>query len=117
MPKSCVCTVNRKLCQTLSDLVDCSPPGPSIDGIFQARIWSKLLFSHPGYLPHLGIESESLALAGGLLALHHQCSYGEDEWFLRILKILYDPGIPIQSLHSELKAGTPMFVRFNHKDG
>jgi len=27
-----------QLCPTLSDLMDCSPPGPSIHGIFQARV-------------------------------------------------------------------------------
>ena len=34
-------------CPTLSDLVDCSPPGSSIHGIFQARAleWGAIAFS------------------------------------------------------------------------
>ena len=34
-------------CQTLSDRVDCSPPGSSIHGIFQARVleWGAIAFS------------------------------------------------------------------------
>ena len=34
-------------CLTLSDLMDCSPPGSSIHGIFQARVleWGAIVFS------------------------------------------------------------------------
>ena len=34
-------------CPTLSDPVDCSPPGSSIHGIFQARVleWGAIVFS------------------------------------------------------------------------
>ena len=34
-------------CPTLSDPMDCSPPGPSIHGIFQARVleWGTIAFS------------------------------------------------------------------------
>ena len=36
-----------KLCTTLCDLVDCSPPGPSVHGILQAKIleWVAISFS------------------------------------------------------------------------
>ena len=36
-----------QLCQTLSDPMDCSPPGSSIHGIFQARVleWGAIAFS------------------------------------------------------------------------
>ena len=36
-----------QLCPTLSDPVDCSPPGSSIHGIFQARVldWGAIAFS------------------------------------------------------------------------
>ena len=48
--------------------MDCSPPGSSVYGIFQARILKWLAFPFPGYLPHPGIEpmvpAESPALAG-----------------------------------------------------
>ena len=34
-------------CPTLSDPMDCSPPGPSVHGIFQARVleWGAVAFS------------------------------------------------------------------------
>ena len=43
-------------CLTLSDHVDCSPPGSSAHGIFQARIleWGAIAFSDPGSIPGLG---------------------------------------------------------------
>ena len=53
---------------TLCSPVDWSPPGSSIHGIFQARIWIGLPFPIPGDLPHPGIQLASLespALAGG----------------------------------------------------
>ena len=36
-------------CQTLCDPLDCSPPGSSVHGIFQARVleWSAITFSWP----------------------------------------------------------------------
>ena len=36
-----------QLCPTLSDPMDCSPPGSSIHGIFQARVleWGTIVFS------------------------------------------------------------------------
>ena len=36
-----------QLCATLSDPMDCSPPGSSISGIFQARVleWVAIAFS------------------------------------------------------------------------
>ena len=35
-------------CPTLSDPMDCSPPGSSVHGIFQARVleWGAIAFSH-----------------------------------------------------------------------
>ena len=39
-------------CPTLSDLMDCGPPGCSIHGIFQARVleWDVIAFSEPAPL-------------------------------------------------------------------
>ena len=41
-------------CQTLSDPIDCSPPGSSVHGIFQARVleWGAMAFSEKiwGYI-------------------------------------------------------------------
>ena len=47
---------------TLYDPMDCSPPGSSIHGIFQARVLSGLPFPSPGDLPNPGITPESPAL-------------------------------------------------------
>ena len=49
-------------CPTLCRSMDCSPPGSSVHGIFQAGIWSGLPFSSPGDLPKPGIEPGSPAL-------------------------------------------------------
>ena len=53
-----------QLCLTPSDPMDCSPPGSSIHGIFQARVleWGAIAFSlKPPYdppIPLLGIYPE-----------------------------------------------------------
>ena len=52
--------------------MDCSLPGSSVQGIFQAIILDGLPFSSPGDLPNAGIKPgfpASPALAGGLLLL------------------------------------------------
>ena len=40
-------------CPTLSDPMDCSPPGSSVHGIFQARVleWGAIAFSDRTWLP------------------------------------------------------------------
>ena len=45
-----------QLCPTLSNHMDCSPPGSSVHGIFQARVleWGAIAFSG-GWCLHLGI--------------------------------------------------------------
>ena len=40
---------------------DCSPPGSSVHGIFQARTLEWLPFPTPGDLPDTGIKPTSLA--------------------------------------------------------
>ena len=54
-------------CPTLSDPMDCSPPGSSIHGIFQARVleWGAIAFSattptasHLNYLPDRDADTE-----------------------------------------------------------
>ena len=47
--------------------MDCSPPGSSVHGILQARIWSGLPFPSPGDLPNPGIEPKSPALKANSL--------------------------------------------------
>ena len=51
-------------CLTLSDLMDCSPPGSSVHGIFQARVleWGAIAFSKtPGVTGKfgLGVQNEA----------------------------------------------------------
>ena len=43
----CVHAQSLQSCPTLSDPMDCSPPGSSIHGIFQARVleWDAIAFS------------------------------------------------------------------------
>ena len=57
---------------TLYDPMDCSPPGSSIHGIFQARVLSGLPFPSPGDLPNPGIKPESPALQADSLLLSCQ---------------------------------------------
>ena len=54
----CACAV-AQLCPTLCNAMDCSLPGSSVHGIFQARSLDGLLFPSPGDLPDPGIEPMS----------------------------------------------------------
>ena len=67
----CVCVhAHAQLYLTLCNLMDCSLPGSSVHGIFQARILQWVLFPPPGDLPNSGTESMSPAapaLAGEFL--------------------------------------------------
>ena len=56
---SCCCHLVAKLCLTLCDSMDCSPPGFFAHGIFQQQYGSGLPFPSLGDLPNLGIKSES----------------------------------------------------------
>ena len=61
----CVCV---QLCPTIYDPLDCSPPGSSDYGIFQARILERVVISSSRNFPDPGIEPASLVslvLAGG----------------------------------------------------
>ena len=51
-------------CLTLCDPMDCSPPGSSVHGIFQARIlkWIAIPFSKGSSQPNPGIEPTSPVL-------------------------------------------------------
>ena len=54
-----------QLCPILCDLINCSPPGSSVYGIFQARILEWVAISFSEDLHNQAIELESSALAGG----------------------------------------------------
>ena len=51
-----------QLCPTLCNLIDCSLPGSSIHGIFQARVLEWVAISFSKDLPDPGIEAGSPAL-------------------------------------------------------
>ena len=54
-------------CLTLCNLMNCSLPGSSIHGIFQARILEWVAISSPGDLPNPGIEPRSPSLQADTL--------------------------------------------------
>ena len=58
MMKAIVCAQS---CLTLRDPMDCSPPGPFVHGILQARILEWVAFPPLGDLPDPGIKHVSLA--------------------------------------------------------
>ena len=54
-------------CPTLCDPMDCSLPGSSFHGIFQARVLEWVAIPSPGNLPDPGIEPRSPALQADTL--------------------------------------------------
>ena len=74
----------------LCDPMDCSHPGSSVHGIFQARILEWLPIPTPGDLPNPGIEPRSPALQADSLPLSHQgspffCSISINTYKLRLI--------------------------------
>ena len=61
---NCCCLV-AKSCLTFFDPMNCSPPGSSAHGTFQARILEWVAFPSPGELLDPGMELRYPALAGG----------------------------------------------------
>ena len=59
LPTCCLVT---KLCPTVFNPKDCSPPGSTVHAILQARILQWVAISFSRDLPDPGIESGSLAL-------------------------------------------------------
>ena len=56
------CSASHSVMSNSCTLLDCSPPGSSVHGIFQARILEWVAFPSPVDLPDSGIEPRSLAL-------------------------------------------------------
>ena len=56
-------------CQTLSDLMDCSPPGSSVHEIFQARVleWGAIAFSVNIVFLHVLLRNEVMTVISLLL--------------------------------------------------
>ena len=61
---STLCMHGKSLqsCPILCNPMDCSLPGSSVHGIFQAEYWSGLPFPSPGDLPNPRVKPESPAL-------------------------------------------------------
>ena len=79
-----------QLCLTLCNPIDCSPPGSSVYGIFQARTlyWSRFPFPPPGDPPNPETEPASLmspALAAGFFTTKPP---GKTSWNKRTTQIL-----------------------------
>ena len=67
--------------------MDCRPPGSSVHGILQARIWNGWPFPPPGDLPNPGIKLVSPispALAGGFFTTE---PHGKPLLFLQVWPI------------------------------
>ena len=60
----CMCSIAQS-CPILCYPMDCSLPGSSVHGIFQARILKQVAISFAGFLPDPGIKPASPALADG----------------------------------------------------
>ena len=75
----CVCSV-AKLCLTLCDPMDCSPPGSSVHGIFHARIleWVAISSSRGSCLP---MDRAHVSCTGKQI-LYHWATW-EAQWLLR----------------------------------
>ena len=58
----CVCVLIAQLCPTLCDPMDCSPPGPSVHGVLQARILEWVAIPSSRGSPQPEIESGSPTL-------------------------------------------------------
>ena len=63
----CLYVLVTQSCLTLCYPMDCSPPGSSVHGIYQARIWVGLPFPSPGDLLNPGTEPRSPALQADAL--------------------------------------------------
>ena len=65
--EACVRAKSRQSSPTLCDLMDCSLPGSSVQGIFQARVLEWVAISFSRNLPNPGTEPGSPTLQADLL--------------------------------------------------
>ena len=92
------CSVARS-CPTLCDPMDCSPPGFSVHGIFQARILEWAAIPSPGDLPHPGIEPVSPPLqVDSLLTEPPGKPWANKYVYIYIYIYIYIWGISLSSL-------------------
>ena len=66
--KSAAAAKSLQSCLTLCDPIDGSPPGPSVHGIFQARVleWGAIAFSSQSLNPFKKVNSEVTMPMGGI---------------------------------------------------
>ena len=80
---ACVCASTARVrasslqsCSTLRDPMDCSPPGSSVHGIFQARILRVTISSSGGSSPPRDRTRVSYISYTGRQVLYHSCHLG-----------------------------------------
>ena len=95
----CVWCSVAKWRPTLCNPVDCSLPGSSVHGIFQAEYWSGFPFASPGDLPDPWIEPMSLAspALGGRFFTHWPIREAPNRFYL-ILSCFISKDWPICKL-------------------
>ena len=79
------CSLVSKLCLTLRDPMDCSPPGSSVHGIFQARIleWVTIFFSRGSFRP----RDRTCDSCIGRQILYHQATWGvHSGWYTELIQ-------------------------------
>ena len=101
----CVCPVAQS-CPVLCDTMDCSPPGSTVHGIFQARILERVAISYSrGSFPHgsnpclLHWQADSLPLAPPLFYCVSLYSTSQILHFFTKLKVCGNSTSP--SLHQD----------------
>ena len=110
-----ICVLIAQKCLTLSDPVDCSPPGSSVHGILQARIleWAAYPLLH-GIVPNQGLNSGLLHRRWILYSLSHQGSpypYREPEFFTSQMVLLLHILIRGKYPH-RISSSKPSYVPF-----
>ena len=81
-------------CLTLCDPMDCSPPGSSVHGIFEARIWDRLPFPPPGDLPNLRDQTHTSCVSCiGRWSPYHCCHRTSAlQWTQHPVPLAFDSG-------------------------
>ena len=92
---TCVCAKSLQSCSFFCDAMDCSPQGSSVHGILQARILECVAMPFPRDLPNPGIKPTSPLL------LHWQVGSLPLAQPGKLLKLSYDPTIPLLGIYPE----------------
>ena len=87
IPAAAVCSVAQS-CLTLCGPMDCSPPGSSFHGSFQARIGSGMSFPTPGDPFNPGTEPASLASQAWQASSLQLSRLGSPRWVTVLFHVL-----------------------------